>query len=124
MVDGHEISIHQYSGVCKGLIKKLPMDVIIGKRGETYKQIGFVERVPGAMVRFVRFLSVESQGEIRKEVEQLRKEQGLPEISKLTSSPPDPRLIRGYLKGEKYRKRPSVIVMPDGMPAKREENNE
>ncbi len=111
------ISLRQYGGISKGVYKTLPLDDILADAGNGPKRIGFVDRKPNSTVRFVRCLDKDIREAIRQRVAELRKEYGGFEITKLTVGPPHPDLIKGYRKGEKYRSRPTTIVMPSGEPA-------
>lgn len=108
-----EVAIQQFSGVSKGLVKFLPMDTVhVIKPDGTRRHVGFVDRRPGATLRFVRVLDKDLREAIRKEVAKLREQQGLPPISLLTVGPPDPRIVAAYLKGEKLRDRPTTVYIP------------
>lgn len=111
------ISITQYVGRCKGLIVTQPIDNVIAHTRRGNVLVGFVDHHEGATVRFVRILPAELREEIRKRVAELRKEQGGKEISPFTVGPPDPRIIRGYMQGQRFRKRKKTVEMPDGMPS-------
>jgi len=118
MTELPEIELRQYSGVCKGLRTLLPIDVVIAKTEAGERKIGFVDRKPNATLRFIWFfLDADFCQAVRRRVAELRQEYGGFPISDLTVGPPDPRIIRGYLKGERYRERPTTIVMPNGEPA-------
>ena len=108
-----EVTITQFSGICKGLVKFLPMDTVhVIKSDGTRRHVGFVDRRPGATLRFVRVLDKDLREAIRQEVAKLRDQQGLPPISLLTVGPPDPRIVAAYLRGEKLRDRPTTVIVP------------
>lgn len=117
MIGLPEISLRQFTGRCKGVHVALEIDVICADVGNGPKPIGFVDRKPNSTVRFIRVFEKDTRESIRKKVVDLRKDYGGFEITLLTVGPPDPDLIKGYLKGEKYRSRPTTIVMPNGEPA-------
>lgn len=118
------ISIRQYVGKCKGLLVTQPIDWVVAhtRRGDV--RVALVGHAEGSTVRFIRILPDEIRELIRKRVAELRKERGGNEISPFTIGPPDPRIIRGYLKGERFRKRKRTVEMPDGMPSAGRKRNE
>ena len=110
------VSIEQFVGKCKGILVTQPIDWVIAHTNNGARRVGLVNQVEGATLRFVRVLPMDLREEIRKRVAELRKARGGAGISPFTSSIPDPRLIKGFLKGERFRKRPTTIVAPDGVP--------
>lgn len=113
-----EVEISQWCGYQKGLLVYMPFDTVhVVKSDGTRRHVGFVDRRPGATLRFVRVLDKDLREAIRKQVARLREEQGLPPISLLTVGPPDPRIVAAYLKGEKLRERPTTIIVPNEVPS-------
>lgn len=101
MPQGVEIQIRQTEGRQKGLHVTLPMDDVLVLHNGMRRRVGFVDRSPGATVRFCSWLTdnkateqdeMNAREAVRKEVERLRDEQGLPPISLMTAGPPKNRL--------------------------------
>lgn len=118
-MQGVEISIGQYSGYCKGVLKTEPLDVVYAHRGGQTAKIGYIARADGASLLLVRWIEPDERETVRAAVEQLRTEEGLFSTSKHVASIPNPQLIKAYAKGdiEKKSSTTSTIVMPDGTPA-------
>lgn len=112
MLHGVEISIKQYAGMCKGVYKTEPLDCIYAAKGENKRLLGYVARVDGATCLLIRHLKPELREPVRLEVERLRIEQGGCSISKLVSCPPDPKVIKAYVKGELRKPAKATVVMP------------
>lgn len=106
------ITIEQYCGKCKGILVALPQDWVLAHTPAGVVKVGIVQHYEGAPVQFLRWLQPAMREAIRKQVAELRKQRGGNAISPHTSSVPDPRLIRGFLKGEKFRKKPTTIIVP------------
>ncbi len=117
MLHGIEITIKQMVGRNKGLLVTEPIDVIYATRNGATRKIGFVGRFEGATVLLIRHLKLDMREPIRKEVERLRREADEPwGISTNIASPPDPKLIQAYVKGELHKKTTtSSIILPDGV---------
>lgn len=114
MLHGIEITIKQMVGRNKGLLVTEPIDVIYATRNGETRKIGFVGRYEGATVLLIRYLKLDLREPIRKEVERLRQEADEPwGISTNIASPPDPKLIKAYVKGELHKKK-TIIIMPPG----------
>jgi hypothetical protein len=116
------VTIEQYVGKCKGVLVTQPIDWVIAHTNKGSRRVGLVNHFEGAVIRFVRVLPDDLREEIRRRVAELRKAQGGKSISDKTSSIPDPRLIQGFLRGEKFRKRKTVVSAPDGLPSAGEKN--
>lgn len=118
------VTIEQYTGMCKGVLVTQPIDWVIAHTNKGSRRVGLVNHFEGATLRFVRVLPEDLREEIRKRVAELRKANGQHGIAQRTSSIPDPRLINAYLKGERFRKRPTVTQVPAGVPAAEGQTNE
>lgn len=107
-----DITLRQPLGRKKGVVVPLPMDcVFVTPPDGQAREVGFVDRAPNAMLHFVRFLDPELRAFIRTKVAEMRERAGLPSVHPLTSSVPNPRLIRAYLNGDfKKRKRTTVYT--------------
>jgi len=110
------ITIQQYTGRKKGILVTEPIDWVLAHTPRGVVKVGLVMHTEGATIKFLRWLKPEMREEIRKRVAELRKQNGQAGIAPTTSSIPDPRLIMGYLRGERYRKRPTVAQVPAGVP--------
>lgn len=110
-----DIALRQPLGRCKGVVVPLAMDcVFVTPPDGQRREVGFVHRAPNAMIHFVRFLDPELRAFIRDKVSELRDRAGLPTVHPLTSSVPNPRLIRAYLNGDlKKKKRKTVYTGGD-----------
>ena len=113
-----ELLLKQYGGMSKGVYRTVPIDNIYVKVGERFKLIARCGRRPEGVVQFIHFMpDAELAKAVRDRVAELREESGGFSVSHRVTFPPNPRIIQGYLKGERYRERPTTIVMPDGTPA-------
>lgn len=110
------ITIQQFVGRRKGILVTEPLDWVIANKPTGAMRIGMVGHQEGATLKFIRWLRPDMREEIRKRVAELRKQNGQAGIASATSSIPDPRLIAGYLNGERFRKRPTVTQVPAGVP--------
>ena len=117
MLHGVEISIAQYAGWCKGVAKTEPLDVIYATSNGQRRTLGYVGRFDNATTLLIRHLKQELREPVRLEVERLRMEQGGCSITKKVACPPDPALIKAYVKGDLHKSPKTTIVMPDGTPA-------
>lgn len=118
------VTIEQFTGMCKGILVTQPIDWVIAHTNKGSRRVGLVNHHEGATLRFIRVLPDDLREEIRKRVAELRKANGQHGIAHRTSSIPDPRLIKGFLKGERFRKRPTVVQAPDGLPSENGKHDE
>ena len=115
MLHGLEITIKQMVGRKKGMWVTEPIDVIYATKNGNTRKIGFVGRHEGATVLLIRHLKLEMREPIRLEVERLRREEDEPwGISNRIACPPDPKLIKAYVKGELHKKK-TTIILPEGV---------
>ena len=124
MLHGIEITLEQYTGMCKGVIKTEPIDVIYATSNGEKRKLGFVSRFDNATTLLIRHLKPELREPVRLEVERLRMEQSGCSITRLVSCPPDPKLIKAYVKGDLNKSPKTTIVMPDGTPAGDDDDDE
>lgn len=110
------ITIQQVTGRCKGVYVTEPADFVYADTARGRIKLGIVWHAEGSPIMFRQWLKPEMREAVRKRVAELRKENGQAGIASHTSSIPDPRLIMGYLRGERYRKRPTVTQVPNGVP--------
>lgn len=128
MLHGLDISIAQMAGRKKGVYVTEPVDIIYASQGGSVRKIGFISRCHNGKVCLIRHLRPELRQEVRDEVERLRLAE--PEgytVAARTSSVPDPKLIKAYIKGELKKPAPTTIVRPDGelfVPPEPEEDDE
>ena len=105
-----EIAIRQPLGRCKGLVVPMALDAIfITPPDGRAREVGWVHRAPNSMVHFTRYLDVDLRAVIRDRVAELRDQAGLPTVHELTSSVPNPKLVRAYLQGELPRRKKKTV---------------
>lgn len=115
----YEIFLQQLIGKCKGLLNVEPIDVIYARNKGTGQvgKLGFVCHHEQAPVLFVRFLPPSIRDQIAKIVKQIRHDNDSYSVSDLIVCPPDPRLVKAYIKGDIKRKMTkTTVVAPDGEP--------
>lgn len=105
-----EITLRQPMGRCKGVIVPMPFDsVYVTPPDGRTREVAIVPRTPDATVHFLRYLEPELRGVIRDKVAELRRNAGLPPVHELTSSVPNPKLMRAYLQGELPRRKKKTV---------------
>ena len=115
MLHGIEVSIAQMTGRKKGVYVTEPIDVIYASQNGSVRKIGFISRCHNGKVCLIRHLRPELRQDVRDEVERIRL--AAPEgftVAARTSSVPDPKLIKAYLRGDLKKPAPTTIVRPDG----------
>lgn len=112
-----EVTLIQFEGRCKGRPKSLDFDRVYVCKGLKTSHVGFLPHKENATLRFTRFLPEDLKAEIHKACREIRKADGRPPIADFTTAPPDPRLIRAALKGQRRgkKKTTSQIILPEGM---------
>lgn len=105
-----EISIEQMLGRSKGVLVPMPIDFVFITPTDGKKRcVGQVQRRDNATLHFTRYLEPDLRQVVRTKVAELRHAAGLPTVSRLVSSVPNPRLVRAYLDGDIKRKKKTTI---------------